>query len=70
MQISCGQINVTGGGSGTPGPKVQVLCVSVSHVTTETHTQQIPGVYTGNEPGILLNIYVRGPYYATIDAGG
>ncbi|KAJ3561083.1 hypothetical protein NP233_g10416 [Leucocoprinus birnbaumii] len=38
--ISCGQINVTGGGSGNPGPKVA-----------------IPGVYTGNEPGILLNIY-------------
>ncbi|KAI0717819.1 glycoside hydrolase [Cerioporus squamosus] len=32
-------INVTGGGSGTPGPLVA-----------------IPGVYTGNEPGILINI--------------
>ncbi|KAF9444846.1 lytic polysaccharide monooxygenase [Macrolepiota fuliginosa MF-IS2] len=38
--LSCGQINVTGGGSGTPGPLVA-----------------IPGVYTGNEPGILINIY-------------
>ncbi|KAK7044564.1 lytic polysaccharide monooxygenase [Favolaschia claudopus] len=38
--ISCGQVSVTGGGSGTPGPLVS-----------------IPGVYTGNEPGILLNIY-------------
>ncbi|GLB40021.1 putative glycoside hydrolase family 61 protein [Lyophyllum shimeji] len=38
--ISCGQINVTGGGSGNPGPLVA-----------------IPGVYTGNEPGILINIY-------------
>ncbi|KAF8879663.1 glycoside hydrolase family 61 protein [Gymnopilus junonius] len=38
--ISCAQINVTGGGSGTPGPLVA-----------------IPGVYTGNEPGILINIY-------------
>ncbi|PFH48711.1 lytic polysaccharide monooxygenase [Amanita thiersii Skay4041] len=38
--ISCGQINVTGGGSGSPGPLVS-----------------IPGVYTGNEPGILINIY-------------
>ncbi|KAF9463465.1 glycoside hydrolase family 61 protein A [Collybia nuda] len=38
--ISCGQINVTGGGSGNPGPLVS-----------------IPGVYTGNEPGILINIY-------------
>ena len=28
------------GGSGTPGPLVE-----------------IPGVYTGNEPGILINIY-------------
>ncbi|KAI0686584.1 glycoside hydrolase family 61 protein A [Earliella scabrosa] len=37
--ISCGQINVTGGGSGSPGPLVA-----------------IPGVYTGNEPGILINI--------------
>ncbi|VDB87146.1 unnamed protein product [Peniophora sp. CBMAI 1063] len=38
--IACGQINVTGGGSGSPSPKVA-----------------IPGVYTGNEPGILINIY-------------
>ncbi|KAF5384058.1 hypothetical protein D9615_003146 [Tricholomella constricta] len=38
--ISCGQINVTGGGSGSPKPLVA-----------------IPGVYTGNEPGILINIY-------------
>ncbi|KAG5730350.1 putative endo-beta-1,4-glucanase D [Termitomyces sp. T112] len=38
--ISCGQINVTGGGSGTPGPLVA-----------------IPGVYTGHEAGILINIY-------------
>ncbi|KAF7973043.1 hypothetical protein HWV62_16328 [Athelia sp. TMB] len=37
--ISCGQINVTGGGSGTPGPLVA-----------------IPGVYTGYEPGILIDI--------------
>jgi len=38
--IGCAQINVTGGGSGKPGPLVA-----------------IPGVYTGNEPGILINIY-------------
>ncbi|TFK99523.1 glycoside hydrolase family 61 protein A [Pterulicium gracile] len=38
--ISCAQINVTGGGSGTPGPLVA-----------------FPGAYSGNEPGILLNIY-------------
>ncbi|KAI0344449.1 family 61 glycoside hydrolase [Trametopsis cervina] len=38
--ISCAQINVTGGGSGKPGPLVS-----------------IPGVYTGREPGILINIY-------------
>ncbi|KAJ7742692.1 glycosyl hydrolase family 61-domain-containing protein [Mycena maculata] len=38
--IACGQIAVTGGGSGTPGPLVE-----------------IPGVYTGYEPGILINIY-------------
>ncbi|KAJ7598794.1 glycoside hydrolase family 61 protein [Mycena floridula] len=38
--ISCGQVQVTGGGSGTPGPLVS-----------------IPGVYTGREPGIMLNIY-------------
>ncbi|KAF8579725.1 lytic polysaccharide monooxygenase [Ramaria rubella] len=38
--ISCGQVQVTGGGSGTPGPLVS-----------------IPGVYTGNEPGILIDIY-------------
>ncbi|THU86950.1 glycoside hydrolase family 61 protein A [Dendrothele bispora CBS 962.96] len=42
--ISCGQVEVTGGGSGTPGPLVS-----------------IPGVYTGNEPGILLNIYYPVP---------
>ncbi|KAH9848011.1 glycoside hydrolase family 61 protein [Lenzites betulinus] len=38
--ISCGQIKVTGGGEGTPGPLVA-----------------IPGVYTGEEPGILIDIY-------------
>ncbi|KDR80004.1 hypothetical protein GALMADRAFT_153724 [Galerina marginata CBS 339.88] len=38
--ISCAQINVTGGGSGKPGPLVA-----------------FPGAYTGNEPGILINIY-------------
>jgi len=38
--ISCAQIEVTGGGSGTPGPLVA-----------------IPGVYTGYEPGILIDIY-------------
>ncbi|KAG8933776.1 hypothetical protein FRC02_011195 [Tulasnella sp. 418] len=42
--ISCGQIKVSGGGSGNPGPKVA-----------------IPGVYTGNEPGILINIYNNFP---------
>ncbi|KAF9522240.1 glycoside hydrolase [Crepidotus variabilis] len=38
--ISCAQINISGGGSGNPGPLVS-----------------IPGVYTGREPGIMLNIY-------------
>ncbi|KAF7300872.1 Lytic polysaccharide monooxygenase [Mycena kentingensis (nom. inval.)] len=38
--ISCAQVQVTGGGSGTPGPLVA-----------------FPGAYTGNEPGILINIY-------------
>jgi len=42
--ISCGQVEVTGGGSGTPGPLVA-----------------FPGEYTGNEPGILLNIYYPVP---------
>ncbi|TCD65931.1 hypothetical protein EIP91_001999 [Steccherinum ochraceum] len=42
--ISCGQVEVTGGGSGTPGPLVA-----------------IPGVYTGNEPSIMLNIYYPVP---------
>ncbi|KAH8109565.1 glycoside hydrolase family 61 protein [Phellopilus nigrolimitatus] len=37
--LSCGQVEVTNGGSGTPGPLVA-----------------IPGVYTGYEPGILINI--------------
>ncbi|KAJ7895472.1 glycosyl hydrolase family 61-domain-containing protein [Mycena olivaceomarginata] len=38
--ISCAQVQVTGGGTGTPGPLVA-----------------FPGAYTGNEPGILINIY-------------
>ncbi|CAL1699253.1 unnamed protein product [Somion occarium] len=38
--IGCAQVEVTNGGSGTPGPLVA-----------------IPGVYTGYEPGILINIY-------------
>ncbi|KAJ7672373.1 glycoside hydrolase [Mycena polygramma] len=37
--IACGQVEVTDGGSGTPGPLVE-----------------FPGEYTGNEPGILINI--------------
>ncbi|KAF8903367.1 glycosyl hydrolase family 61-domain-containing protein [Gymnopilus junonius] len=42
--LSCAQVQVTNGGSGTPGPLVA-----------------IPGVYTGYEPGILLNIYYPVP---------
>ncbi|KAJ6503881.1 glycosyl hydrolase family 61-domain-containing protein [Mycena sanguinolenta] len=38
--LSCAQIEVTNGGSGTPGPLVA-----------------FPGAYTGNEPGILIDIY-------------
>ncbi|KAF9051856.1 fungal cellulose binding domain-containing protein [Panaeolus papilionaceus] len=38
--ISCAQVKVNNGGSGSPGPLVS-----------------IPGVYTGREPGIMLNIY-------------
>ncbi|KAF5384059.1 hypothetical protein D9615_003147 [Tricholomella constricta] len=38
--IGCGQINVTDGGCGSPGPLVA-----------------IPGVYTGTEPGILIDIH-------------
>ncbi|KAF8879199.1 glycoside hydrolase family 61 protein [Gymnopilus junonius] len=38
--VGCAQVEVTGGGSGTPGPLVA-----------------IPGVYTGYEPGILVDIY-------------
>jgi hypothetical protein len=38
--ISCAQVTVTNGGTGTPGPLVS-----------------IPGVYTGEEPGILIDIY-------------
>jgi len=38
--ISCGQVEVTNGGTGTPGPLVE-----------------FPGEYTGNEPGILIDIY-------------
>ncbi|KDR80003.1 hypothetical protein GALMADRAFT_136572 [Galerina marginata CBS 339.88] len=42
--IGCAQINVTGGGSGKPGPLVA-----------------FPGAYTGNEPGILIDIYYPVP---------
>ncbi|TRM63635.1 glycoside hydrolase family 61 protein [Schizophyllum amplum] len=42
--LSCAQVKVTGGGSGSPGPLVS-----------------IPGVYTGNEPGIKINIYYPVP---------
>ncbi|KAJ6571399.1 glycosyl hydrolase family 61-domain-containing protein [Mycena capillaripes] len=38
--IACAQVEVTNGGSGTPGPLVA-----------------FPGAYTGNEPGILINMY-------------
>jgi len=38
--IACGQVEVTNGGTGTPGPLVE-----------------FPGEYTGNEPGILIDIY-------------
>ncbi|KAJ7131541.1 glycosyl hydrolase family 61-domain-containing protein [Mycena crocata] len=38
--LSCAQVEVTNGGTGTPGPLVS-----------------FPGAYTGNEPGILINIY-------------
>ncbi|KAI0759282.1 glycoside hydrolase family 61 protein [Trametes elegans] len=37
--VSCGQINVKGGGNGEPSPLVA-----------------IPGVYDGNEPGIMIDI--------------
>ncbi|KAJ7131543.1 glycosyl hydrolase family 61-domain-containing protein [Mycena crocata] len=38
--IACAQVQVTNGGTGTPGPLVS-----------------FPGAYTGNEPGILMNMY-------------
>ncbi|KAJ7691041.1 glycosyl hydrolase family 61-domain-containing protein [Mycena rosella] len=38
--IACAQVEVTNGGTGTPGPLVA-----------------FPGAYTGNEPGILIDIY-------------
>ncbi|KAF8290314.1 hypothetical protein DL93DRAFT_2169891 [Clavulina sp. PMI_390] len=38
--MACAQVQVIGGGTGTPGPLVS-----------------IPGLYTGYEPGILINIY-------------
>ncbi|KAI0041428.1 lytic polysaccharide monooxygenase [Auriscalpium vulgare] len=44
--LSCGQINVSTGGSGTPSPLVA-----------------IPGVYTGKEPGILIDIYSTATSY-------
>lgn len=38
--LACSQIQVTGGGNGTPGPLVA-----------------LPGAYSSNDPGILVNIY-------------
>ncbi|KIP07010.1 glycoside hydrolase family 61 protein [Phlebiopsis gigantea 11061_1 CR5-6] len=51
--IGCAQVNVVGGGSGTPGPTVA-----------------IPGVYTGYEPGILINIYDLPSNYTGYQAPG
>jgi hypothetical protein len=38
--LACSQIQITGGGNGTPGPLVS-----------------LPGAYSSNDPGILVNIY-------------
>jgi hypothetical protein len=38
--LACSQIQITGGGNGTPGPLVA-----------------LPGAYSSNDPGILVNIY-------------
>ncbi|KAL2262157.1 hypothetical protein VTK26DRAFT_2319 [Humicola hyalothermophila] len=38
--IACSQIDITGGGSGSPGPLVA-----------------LPGAYSSNDPGILVNLY-------------
>ncbi|KAF8310074.1 hypothetical protein DL93DRAFT_2099611 [Clavulina sp. PMI_390] len=50
--IGCAQVQVTGGGSGSPSPLVA-----------------IPGVYTGYEPGILINIYEANPNGTYISPG-
>jgi hypothetical protein len=38
--LACSQIQITGGGNGTPGPLVS-----------------LPGAYSSNDPGILVNTY-------------
>lgn len=50
--IACGQLTVTGGGNGVPGPLVA-----------------FPGAYTGNEPGILIDIYAPYPDGAYVNPG-
>lgn len=47
--MGCAQLTVSGSGSGSPSPLVQ-----------------IPGVYTGNEPGLIINIYWPPPQNYTI----
>ncbi|OHF01499.1 cellulose-growth-specific protein [Colletotrichum orchidophilum] len=51
--ISCAQIKVTGAGSGG----------------SFSPTVRFPGAYTGNEPGILINIYYPVPTTYTVPGG-
>ena len=60
LQISCGQINVTGGGSGTPGPLVAIPGVYTGNVRwLHSSLPRVALTFAHlQEPGILINIYV------------
>jgi len=58
--ISCSQINVTGGGSGTPGPLVSIPGVYTGRVSVSTCDKtSLCSDWGMQEPGILINIYYR-----------
>lgn len=57
--ISCGQVQVTGGGSGTPGPLVSIPGVYTGYVSFFFALEMILRLIVwvgGQEPGILINI--------------
>ncbi|KAG6827156.1 hypothetical protein H0H93_015822, partial [Arthromyces matolae] len=58
----CGQINVTGGGSGTPGPLVSIPGVYTGNARflSSRQTRLVADLIL-QEPGILINIYYPVP---------